>query len=121
MSAGTIIAQMINVLVQPLLTRIVPAETLGEYSFLISLATMIIPVASLKIDMLIVSEENDDFAQYITDVCIILCIAISTIYLAVIGTAYCLPTENIFNRHGPIIFVVPLCCLLNFGFYFWGL
>ena len=58
MGLGTVLAQMINIVVQPILTRIFPTETLGIYTYLISLATMIIPVASLKLDMLIVSEPN---------------------------------------------------------------
>ena len=67
MGLGTVLAQMINIVVQPILTRVFPAETLGIYTYLISLATMIIPVASLKLDMLIVSEPNEKEAQYITD------------------------------------------------------
>ena len=72
MGLGTVLAQMINIVVQPILTRVFPTETLGIYTYLISLATMIIPVASLKLDMLIVSEPNEKEAQYITDACIII-------------------------------------------------
>ena len=68
MGLGTVLAQMINIVAQPILTRIFPAETLGIYTYIISLATMIIPVASLKLDMLIVSESDDKEAQYITAV-----------------------------------------------------
>lgn len=41
MGLGTVLAQMINIVVQPILTRVFPAETLGIYTYLISLATMI--------------------------------------------------------------------------------
>ncbi len=113
MSAGTILAQSINVLVQPILTRIVPTETLGVYGFLISLATIIIPVASLKLDMLVVSETDDCFAQYITDVCILLCAIISILYLIVIGIAYLLPINSVFKKYGIIIFIVPFIVFTN--------
>lgn len=113
MGAGTLLAQSINVLVQPILTRIVPAETLGMYTFLISLATMIIPVASLKIDMLIVSEANDDYAQFITDTCILICTAVSIVYCVVISFAFFLPGQNLFNKYGKLIYIVPFIVFTN--------
>lgn len=113
MSSGTIIAQSINVLIQPILTRIVSPETLGIYTYIISLATMIIPVASLKIDMLIVSERDDREAQYITDVCILICMAISLLYAVVVSTSFLFGNDNLFTKYGLIIFFVPIIILTN--------
>lgn len=113
MGLGTVLAQMINIVVQPILTRIFPAETLGIYTYLISLATMIIPVASLKLDMLIVSEPNEKEAQYITDACIIINILISLIYAIVIIVGYQVSDNNIFNKYGIIIYVVPVLVFTN--------
>ena len=113
MSTGTIIAQAINVLIQPILTRIVSPDALGVYTYVISLATMIIPIASLKLDMLIVSEEDDNSAQQLTDVCIVICLLISFLYTLVISVGYIIPSNNVFNRYGPIIFFVPLIVLTN--------
>lgn len=110
---GTVLAQMINIVVQPILTRVFPAETLGIYTYLISLATMIIPVASLKLDMLIVSEPNEKEAQYITDACIIINILISLIYAIVIIFGYQVSDNNIFNKYGIIIYVVPVLVFTN--------
>lgn len=105
MGLGTVLAQMINIVVQPILTRIFPTETLGIYTYLISLATMIIPVASLKLDMLIVSEPNEKEAQYITDACIIINILISLIYAIVIIVGYQVSDNNIFNKYDmPILY-----------------
>lgn len=117
MGLGTVLAQMINIVVQPILTRIFPTETLGIYTYLISLATMIIPVASLKLDMLIVSEPNEKEAQYITDACIIINILISLIYAIVIIVGYQVSDNNIFNKYGIIIYVVPVLVFTN-GFRF---
>ena len=113
MGLGTVLAQMINIVVQPILTRVFPAETLGIYTYLISLATMIIPVASLKLDMLIVSEPNEKEAQYITDACIIINILISLIYAIVIIVGYQVSDNNIFNKYGIIIYVVPILVFTN--------
>ena len=104
---------MIIIVVQPILTRIFPTETLGIYTYLISLATMIIPVASLKLDMLIVSEPNEKEAQYITDACIIINILISLIYAIVIIVGYQVSDNNIFNKYGIIIYVVPVLVFTN--------
>lgn len=112
MSSATIIAQLINVLVQPILTRIVPPEVLGEYTYLISLANIIIPVASLKLDMLIVSEKEESIAQYLTDACILICAFVSVLYLVVIGVGYLIGLE-IFRSHGALIFIVPLVVFTN--------
>lgn len=113
MGLGTVLAQMINIVVQPILTRVFPAEALGIYTYLISLATMIIPVASLKLDMLIVSEPNEKEAQYITDACIIINILISLIYAIVIIFGYQVSDNNIFNKYGIIIYVVPVLVFTN--------
>lgn len=113
MGLGTVLAQMINVVAQPILTRVFPAETLGIYTYLISLATMIIPVASLKLDMLIVSESDDKEAQYITDTCIIINIIIALIYSVIISVGYRMPNGNIFNKYGIIIYVVPILVFTN--------
>ena len=113
MGLGTVLAQMINIVVQPILTRIFPTETLVIYTYLISLATMIIPVASLKLDMLIVSEPNEKEAQYITDACIIINILISLIYAIVIIVGYQVSDNNIFNKYGIIIYVVPVLVFTN--------
>ena len=113
MGLGTVLAQMINIIAQPLLTRLFPAEKLGIYTYLISLATIIIPVASLKLDMLIVSEKSDDEAQYITDSCIILNIIVSVLYAIIILIGYNISDNNIFNKYGLIIFVVPFLVFTN--------
>lgn len=113
MGLGTILAQLINVVAQPLLTRLFSAETLGIYTYLISLATIVIPVASLKLDMLVVSEADDNEAQYMTDACIVLVVLVSVIYTITITIGYILPNENIFNKYGAVIFVVPLIVFVN--------
>ena len=113
MGFGTIVAQMINVLIQPVLTRIVPAETLGIYTYIVSMANIVIPIASLKLEMLVVSEKSEDEAQYITDACVYVTLFVSALYLAVISIGYNLPSNNAFNKCGYLVFLVPLLVLTN--------
>ncbi|MDD3416771.1 MAG: oligosaccharide flippase family protein [Lachnospiraceae bacterium] len=113
MGIGTILAQLINVVAQPVLTRVFPAETLGIYTYLISLASMIIPVASLKLDMLIVSDTDDTEAQYITDACILINVIITVLYTIVIFIGYNCADNNIFNKYGLVIYIVPILVFTN--------
>lgn len=112
MSSATIIAQLINVLAQPILTRIVPAETLGIYTFLVSMANIAIPVASLKLDMLVVSESDDHQAQLITDTCIVITAIVAILFSFVICCGYLLGFD-VFCKYGPIIFTIPLLVFTN--------
>ena len=112
MCSATVAAQMINVIIQPILTRLVPVETLGVFTYLVSMANIVIPVASLKLDLLITSEADDSRAQYITDVCIIIAVLISMLLLLVIGGGYTMHA-NVFYQYGPIIFTVPIMVLTN--------
>ena len=72
MTLGTVLAQSINVFIQPILTRLYSPNVLGMYTVIVSIASIIIPVASLKIEMLIVSSESDIEAQKLTDLSILI-------------------------------------------------
>lgn len=113
MGIGTVLAQLVNMAAQPILTRVFPAEILGIYTYLISLATIIIPIASLKLDMLIVSEQNETEAQYITDTCIIINILIAVLCAVIVFIGYNITDNNIFNKYGRVIYIVPLLVFTN--------
>lgn len=112
MGLGTVLSQLINILIQPILTRIISPEILGVYTYIISLSTMVIPVASLKLDMLVVSEKDDDKAQYITDFCIEIIFIISTLSGVILCMLYFLKIEA-FCKYGLIIFIVPFIICTN--------
>lgn len=113
MGFGTIIAQMINVLIQPVLTRIVPAETLGIYTFVVSLASIVIPVASLKLEMLVVSEKDDTEAQFITDICVWINLLVTFVFFIIILVGYNISGFTTFSKYGAIVFLTPLLVLTN--------
>lgn len=113
MGLGTVIAQVVNILVQPLLTRIVSPENLGIYTYVVSLATMVIPIATLKVDMLIVTDATDEDAQYTTDVCILLNFIVSAVFVFVIVIGSHVSENNVFNKYGRISYFAPLLVFTN--------
>ncbi len=113
MGFGTVIAQMLNVLIQPVLTRIVPAETLGIYTYIVSMANIVIPIASLKLEMLVVAETDDNEAQFIADACIWINLIISATFFIVILVGYNIPGMLTFNKYGAVVFLAPLLTLTN--------
>ncbi len=80
---GSVIAQMSNLLSQPIITRFLPADIIGQYIYIVSLSNIIVPISSLKVDMLIVNEKDEENAQYITDTCIILVLLFSLLFLII--------------------------------------
>ncbi|MBS4462465.1 MULTISPECIES: oligosaccharide flippase family protein [unclassified Facklamia] len=113
MGVGTVIAQLINILAQPILTRLFSPEVLGIYTYYISLANVIIPISTLKIDMLIVSEKDETEAQYLTDVSIIINVITSIAYLLIILISILSSKENIFNKYGYFALLVPFLVFSN--------
>ncbi|MBS4030263.1 MAG: oligosaccharide flippase family protein [Clostridiales bacterium] len=109
---GAIIGQSVNLLIQPILTRLITPEELGVYTFIISMANLIIPVASLKLYILIVIDSNDENADVLTDVSIATVFIISilyTLFIAIILTI----RNNAFNQIGWLAFVIPLIVVTN--------
>ncbi|HGF7585212.1 TPA: lipopolysaccharide biosynthesis protein, partial [Enterococcus faecium] len=81
--SGSLIAQGISVLFAPIMTRAFTAENLGIYTYLLSTATIFMPVINLRYDMSIVSVEEEDVIPIIKGSLIIgtgLSIFISIIY-----------------------------------------
>lgn len=113
MGLGTVLAQGVNVLIQPVLSRIFSASDLGVYTFLISIANILIPVASLKLDLLIVSEEDDRKAQYMTDVCVILNFAIAFACAVVLFLCNLFVPGCVLFQYGALIYFVPILVLTN--------
>ncbi len=113
MGSGTVFAQLINIISQPLLTRLFTPSMLGKYTAILSLATVIIPVASLKLDLLIISEQDDTEAQFITDTCVLVDIIVSATYFFIICILLLLPFESVFKKTGLLVLFVPLIVFTN--------
>lgn len=113
MGLGTVLAQGINVLIQPLLSRIFPASDLGIYTFVISIANILIPIASLKLDLLIVSEKDELKAQYITDICVLanFCVAFGLFIFLLL--CHLLSPNMVLFQYGLLIYFAPILVLTN--------
>ncbi|MET1179937.1 oligosaccharide flippase family protein [Peribacillus simplex] len=109
---GTVVAQLINIIIQPLLTRMITPEELGVYSFIISMANLIIPVASLKLSMLIVVDGEDDNAELLTDVSILTVLLVTFIY-TIFLVIMMFVGNNSFYEIGALSFLIPLIILTN--------
>jgi O-antigen/teichoic acid export membrane protein len=109
---GTIVAQSINVLIQPILTRLITPEELGIYTFVISMASLIIPVAALKLEMLIVVEGNNEKAELLTDVSIVTAFLTSILYTIFILLMPFIG-NNSFAEIGYYSISIPLLVLTN--------
>ncbi len=109
---GTIAAQLINIVIQPVLTRLITPEELGTYAFIINMANIMIPVASLKLTMLVVISEDNIKADRLTTTSIFTAFLISFISLLFL-IIMLIVGNNIFSSIGIVILIVPLIILTN--------
>ncbi|CAM3923706.1 lipopolysaccharide biosynthesis protein [Mesobacillus zeae] len=109
---GTVIAQSINIIIQPFLTRLISPEELGIYNFIISMANLIIPVASLKLSMLIVIESEEDNVDLLTDVSIFTVFLISSMYTLFIIIMLQIGNNSFYNIGG-LSLIIPLIVFTN--------
>lgn len=84
LSIGTVFSQGINVVIQPLLTRLLTPSELGQYSYILSIANLFIPIASLNLHLLIVTAKDDTEAERITELSIFSVLFLTIIYYLVI-------------------------------------
>ena len=65
LSMGVLGGQIVNILVQPIATRLYSPEAFGNLSLMISLGTMFAPIATLQYHIAIVhSKKEEEFALY---------------------------------------------------------
>lgn len=63
LASGTVIAQLIAILIQPLLRRIIPVEDFGAYAVYMSVVGILATVITLRYDMAVVIPKKDDKAS----------------------------------------------------------
>src|SRR5699024_10403860 len=84
LSVGTILSQGINLLIQPVLTRLLTPAELGQYSYILSIANLFIPIASFNLHLLIVTAKNDSEAEKVTKLSIYSVLFLTIIYFIMI-------------------------------------
>ncbi|HAG16037.1 MAG TPA: hypothetical protein DCG69_05865 [Bacteroidales bacterium] len=65
LASGTVVAQLIGLLVQPILRRIVPVEDFGAFAVYMSIVGILATVITLRYDMAVVIPEKDEKASHL--------------------------------------------------------
>ncbi len=115
LTIGTIISNIIPLLIQPVLTRLISPEELGLYNVAISLANLIIPIASLKLYQLIVTVKDDKEAELLTQMSINTVFLVSIIYLVVV--IFGLTFDYEFSGLGWMALMIPFIVFIDGLFY----
>ena len=79
LTLGSLIAQVISIIVSPITTRIYTPEQLGVYTLLITVVTLFGPILSGKIEMAIVTEKEERNIYPIIALSIFICIGVSIV------------------------------------------
>ena len=79
LATGSVFAQLITVIIAPILTRVFTPEELGAYTYVLSVGSIFMAVINGRYDMSIVSEKEDKYIYPLIKVSIIIGIAMSSI------------------------------------------
>lgn len=112
-AVGTILAQIIPVLISPVLTRIYTPEDFGIFAIYMSIVTISVTVASFRYDLAIFIPKNLDDSKRI----VILSIFLSSIFSFVLFVVLLFLTQNIFTKFdlrslGGWLLTIPITVLL---------
>ena len=94
--SGTTIAQLIPIILQPLLRRYFSPEEFGAYAVYLSLIGILIVVASMKYELAIILPEKDKAATNILALAVLINLAFSSILLLII-VLFRSPVSNMIN------------------------
>lgn len=109
---GSLIAQIISIVVSPITTRIYTAEQLGIYTLLLTVVTLFGPILSAKMDMAIVTEKNDRnmYAAIVLSTIINIILSVIT---TIIYTIYIIITNQFSDEFIWYIFIIFICLILT--------
>lgn len=108
--SGTTIAQLIPILLQPLLRRFFSPEEFGAYAVYLSLIGILIVIASLRYELAIILPEKDKTAINILALTILINLAFSSLILIII-VLFRKPVLNLVNlpeQYSIYLYFVPL-------------
>ena len=112
MIVGSILTQLINVMIQPVLTRLLTTEELGLYNLILSIAITIIPISALKMEILIVTENSEKKALEIMDTAILSSIVIFFTTSIVTFSIYVIDIETMSEISFFLLFM-PIMIFIN--------
>jgi len=108
--SGTTIAQLIPIILQPLLRRCFSPEEFGAYAVYLSLIGILTVIASMKFELAIILPEKDKTAANILALAVLINLAFSLILLLII-VLFRRPVSNLINlseQYSIYLFFVPL-------------
>lgn len=79
LASGSIIAQVITVIVSPFLTRLFSPDEIGTYTYILSIATTFMAVMNGRYDMAIVTEEKEEHVYPLIKAALLIGVFISII------------------------------------------
>ena len=79
LASGSLFAQLFNIVGAPIITRIYDVETIGIYSYILTIVTSFTAILNFRYDLAIVSEENTQNVFALIKVNIILGVITSTL------------------------------------------
>lgn len=108
--SGTTIAQLIPILLQPLLRRFFSPEEFGAYAVYLSLIGILIVIASLRYELAIILPEKDKTAINILALTILINLAFSSLILIIIVVfkKQVLSLINLPEKYSIYLYLVPL-------------
>lgn len=79
LASGSVVAQLITIIISPISTRLFSSSELGEYTLLLSIVNIFGPILSLRYDYMIIPEKQEQKVYCLVKLCIILGILTSTL------------------------------------------
>jgi len=118
LAAGTALAQLIPILISPILRRYYTPEAYGAYTVYLSLIGILIVVSSLKYELAIILPRKDKQAANLFFLTVILSFLINILLLLIIlvWKSGLVNFLNIPEKYGNFLYFVPLATFL-FSFY----
>lgn len=116
--SGTALAQLIPILLQPLLRRYFSPEFFGAYTVYLSLVGILLVISSLRYELAIILPRNDKEAAGVLFLAIIINLLFNILLLLIIiaGKKQIANFLNLGDAYSNYLYLVPLGTFL-FGFY----
>jgi len=116
--AGTALAQLIPIALQPVLRRLYSPETYGVYSVYLSVLGIILVVSSLKYELAVILPRKDKEAANVFAATILISLIINLLIIIaiIIGKKSLIGFLNIPESHAVFLYFVPLGTFL-FSYY----
>ncbi len=114
---GTLIAQVINIAIAPLITRIYSPGLFGEYAVFLAVTNLIVLISTLKYDIAIFLPSEEEKAINILSLSLFFVVSISFfVFIIILGINLIASSNNIFLKKYYWINLIPALVLVQ-GIY----